>query len=320
MPQENPARNASAQPAAMSPAQELVEWLYAEARASRWGLKPERLAQALARSAEHRFRGAHPSADELAAYWRSLHIEDLALACACSEGSEPAWEYFMAHYRQDLYAAARAILGRGAGADDARACELADSLYAELYGLEQRKTGERRSLFDYFHGRSKLSTWLRAVLAQRHVDAIRAGRRTDSLEEKEEAELLPARGSAAPPDPERARFLTLLQTALAEAIAALAPRDRLRLAYYYAQELTLAQIGRLLGEHEATASRHLERTRRKLREQVERALRDGRVGAGARAGGLDDAQVRLCFEYATQEWPFDLTGALWKNTPRKAED
>ena len=59
---------------------------------------------------------------------------------------------------------------------------------------------------------------------------------------------------------------------------ALAPRDRLRLAYYYVEELTLAEIGKLLGEHEATVSRKLERTesdfgpnrRGPPREEVER--------------------------------------------------
>src|SRR5713101_6281496 len=109
-------------------------------------------------------------------------------------------------------------------------------------------------------------------------------------------------GSPVPQDPERARYLTLLQATLLEALAALDARDRLRLAYYYVQELTLAEIGRLLGEHEATASRHLERTRRVLRRQVERAL------AGEKR--LSEAQIRLCFEYALEEWPFDLTGAL----------
>ena len=41
--------------------------------------------------------------------------------------------------------------------------ELADSLFAELYGLSAEKRG---SLLRYFHGRSSLKTWLRAVLAQ----------------------------------------------------------------------------------------------------------------------------------------------------------
>ena len=59
-------------------------------------------------------------------------------------------------------------------AGEARARELADSLYAELYGLNGAGGARGRALLDYFHGRSKLATWLRTVLAQRHVDALRA--------------------------------------------------------------------------------------------------------------------------------------------------
>lgn len=311
MAQANPAGTPAGQPekSASLPAS-LVEWLFAQAQASRWGLALQRFAQALARSAESRFRGARPSPEEVARYLKSLHLEDLALACACSEGKDAAWEYFVAHYRSDLNTAARAILG--GGADSARAGELADSLYAELYGLDPAGSSKRKSLFDYFHGRSKLSTWLRAVLAQRHVDAIRAGRRTESLEEKEESELIRPHGKASTPDPDRPRYLTMLQQALTQAIGELAPRDRLRLACYYVQEMTLAQIGKMLGEHEATASRHLERARHELRQQVERALRDGT----APARGLSEAQIHLCFEYAVEEWPFDLSGVLWKNTPK----
>jgi hypothetical protein len=54
--------------------------------------------------------------------------------------------------------------------------------------------------------------------------------------------------------------------------------------------LTLAQIGRLLGEHEATVSRQLARARRTLHEDVERHLRD--------AMKLSDAEIQQCFEYA----------------------
>lgn len=302
----------------------LVEWLLAKAQASRWGLTRARFAQSLYRSVEHRFYGACPSDAEVAAYLESLHAEDLALACACSDGSERAWEHFMRNYRQDLYAAARAITGH-AGADEERVRDLADSLYAELYGLESRGSGadaRRRSLFDYFHGRSKLSTWLRAVLAQRHVDALRAGQHTEPLEEQE-AEALPSHRRDAPPDPDRSRYVALLQAALLAALAALSPRDRLRLTYYYVHEMTLAQIGRIVGEHEATTSRHLDRTRRDLRQHVERALRDGcgSVDGAAPSGKLSDAQIRLCFEYALEEWPFDLTRALSAETPRpKLED
>ncbi len=315
MPRESPADSRLDQ--FVSTHARFVEWLLAKTQAARWGVTRERFAQALLCSVEHRFGGANPTGAELIAYLESLHAEDLVLACACSDGNEQAWEYFMEKYRQDLYAAARAIIGQThTGANEARARELADSIYAELYGLEQGEK-RRRSLFEYFHGRSKLSTWLRAVLAQRHVDALRAGQRTESLEEKEEAGILRSRAADVPADPDRGRYLALLQAALLEALAALSPRDRLRLAYYYVQELTLAQIGRILGEHEATTSRHLDRTRRDLRQQVERALRDGRVSVSGAppAGKLSDAQIRLCFEYALEEWPFDLTRALSPENP-----
>lgn len=290
----------------------LVERLYARAHAERWQLSAAvdgPFAQALQRSAEHYASKlpATPDSSEIESHLNSLHLEDLALACACAEGNEAAWEHFVREFRPVLYAAARAIAGESAR-------ELADSLYAELFGVSE--TGaERKSLFRYFHGRSKLSTWLRAVLAQRHVDALRASRRTESLDEGAELPSVP--GASANQsggrlgateereslDPERERYLTLLQATLTAALAALKPRDRLRLSYYYVQDLTLAQIGRLLGEHEATVSRKLDRTRRELRKKVESAL----AGDPHR---LSEAQLQLCFEYARGEWPFDLTRTL----------
>src|SRR5262249_56414706 len=60
--------------------------------------------------------------------------------------------------------------------------ELADSGVAEFYGLGDGKNGER-SLFRYFHGRSSLKTWLRAVMAQRQIDTVRVLKRFVSLDE-----------------------------------------------------------------------------------------------------------------------------------------
>ena len=233
------------------------------------------------------------------AYLDSLHAADLALACACSEGNAAAWDFFMARFRPELYRAGRAIAGEVAGRD------LADSLYAELYGLREA-AGQRKSLFDYFLGRSKLTTWLHAILAQRHVDGIRRSRRTEPLEdgeaEKPSSSNYAATTAASSPDPERNRFLAILQVVLTAALDVLMPRDRLRLAYYYVEGLTLAEIGRLLGEHEATVSRKLERTRSGIRKHVEGALRQEKK--------LSAAQLQLCYEYAREEWPFDLTRAL----------
>ena len=277
----------------------LIGGLYEKAQAAlpmlREALSQDTFAQALHRSVEQRFRGTSPAPREVASYLESLHVEDLALACACCEGNEQAWEHFVTRFRPQLYAAARAIAGQSA------AHELADSLYADLYGLEQR-AGQRRSLFEYFHGRSKLSTWLRAILAQRYVDGLREARRTKSLEDEKAIEAISDPEPAGGWDPDRGRYLAMLQAALTEALAGLNARDRLRLAYYYVQQLTLAQIGRLMNEHEATVSRKLARTQRSLRQQVESALRSSKR--------MSEAQIRLCFEYAMEEWPYDLTQVL----------
>ena len=308
----------TAAPPALVPAT-LAERLLARAVASAPDLRAQcpasAFAEALERSATSRFKDEPrpPSPAEVERYLESLHHADLALACACAAGNDAAWEHFVRTYRPDMYAAARAV------AKQANPHELADGIYAELFGLEERE-GKRRSLFHYFHGRSKLSTWLRAIVAQRFVDQLRAQRRTTSLTEDSDAEgssgapLFPPQsgGKGGPgaahtldaPDPDRDQLLVTLQRAVESAIASLDPRDRLRLSYYYTQDLTLAQIGRLLGESEATASRKLDRTRADLRKRIEESLRN--------AHRLSDAQIQLCFDYAREQWPFDLSAALTK--------
>jgi RNA polymerase sigma-70 factor, ECF subfamily len=273
----------------------LLGQLFRKAGAARWELSEEAFARALHRSATHRFGEGEAEAEEIAGYLESLHLEDLALACACIEGKERAWEHFIATYRRDLRQAGRAIAGESLGP------ELADSIYADLFGLEERD-GERRSLFVYFHGRSKLATWLRALLARRHIDRVREQRRLASLEETPGAEAYADPKASAHPDPHRARYLGLFRREVRAAIEGLEPRQRLRLAWYYTDQLTLAQIGRLLGEHEATASRKLDRARRDLRARVEGRLRSEH--------GLTDAEVELCYEYASGAAAFDLGDAL----------
>jgi RNA polymerase sigma-70 factor len=259
----------------------LVDRLYRQSGATRWTLPIDRFARALETSAAKAFAGKNPSDRDVERYAASLHLEDLALACACADGDTAAWDHFVGQHRPVLYRAADA-LDPGGGAR-----EVADSLYAELYGLSERH-GERRSLFAYYHGRSSLATWLRAVLAQRHIDRVRSVKRFEPLDDDPPV----AAPAVYTPDPDRPRYLALVRRTLREVLAALISRDRLRLGLYYGQKLTLAEIGRILGEHEATVSRHLSRIRKEIRAQVERRLR---------AHGLDDAGVAACFEYASDD-------------------
>ena len=295
----------------------LVEKLYAQSQAARWGLSLERFSFSLERSAAKRFAGEAASGQKLEDYLTSLHVEDLALAAACAAGCESAWEHFFSTYRQYLYAAAAAITRRSSS--DPYACEFADSLYATLYGRET--TIGRVSLFNHFHGRSKLSTWLRAVLAQRYIDVLRQEKRLECLEDEDGMErVLPPKQKAdwEPGDPNRARYLHLLATALKQAIASLNSLDRTRLISYYLKDLTLAEIGKAMNEHEATVSRKLERVRQELKQKVIAILKSGRAAKNGLEAqpGLEDAQIQLCFEYATEAWPFDFSYLLEAIPPR----
>jgi RNA polymerase sigma factor (sigma-70 family) len=279
---------------------EILGRLYGQSGAAAWGVSETAFAAALERSAQKTLAEGAKDTRRLERFLSALHVKDLALACACAEGTELAWDHFVREFRPVLYRSADALAPGGSARD------LADSVYAELFGLEKRD-GERRSLFRYYHGRSSLATWLRAVLAQRHVDRIRAERRLDPIEDEAS---YPAAATNPEDDPDRPRFLALVRLALLRAIATLADRDRLRLGCYYGQALTLAETGRLLNEHEATVSRQLARTRKAIRAEVERYLR--------KEQGFGDEQIALCFQCTIDDpGPLDLEEMLGSGRSRK---
>lgn len=270
--------------------------LWNRARAERWNLRADALTEAAARGA---LKSGAAEGIGVDAYLDALHAEDLALAVACRNGDSRAWEHFILSLRPSLYSAARTIAG-----DQVRGRELADSLWADLYGLEVRD-GRRRSTLEYFHGRSSLLTWLRAVLAQRHIDYVRSQSRIKPLDEAVENSRIDPNSNHNqndPAEPERARYVAMLGLALDFALKALAPRDRMRMAYYYRHQMSLKEIGRLMSEHESTVSRKLGHTRDQLKSEIERRLR--------KIERLSQEQIRLCYDFAAGDLRLDLTRAL----------
>jgi hypothetical protein len=172
----------------------LIARAYQQSDAPRWALSFDHFAYSL-----HASICASTDAPEVAI--SSLRLSDLAFAAACRAGIEKAWEEFVRRYRPILYSAARAIAG-----DEFRARELADSLYADLYGTGPLQ-GRRRSLLDHFHGRSSLTTWLRAVLAQRQVDYLRELRRVEALVNRADR---PEPVTIESADRERERYLPII--------------------------------------------------------------------------------------------------------------
>ena len=123
---------------------------------------------------------ARASAEQKADFCAGLRLEELALARACAAGNERAWQDFIARYRQKLHGMALHITR-----DGAHAAELADSLFADLYGVNARN-GVRSSKLVFYTGRGSLEGWLRTVMAQEFINRYRKQKRTVSLEEQTE--------------------------------------------------------------------------------------------------------------------------------------
>ena len=189
-------------------------------------------------------------------------------------------------YRQPLLRAGIAITG-----NETVGRELADGLYAELYGLTVRD-GERRCPLDSYSGRGSLIGWLRTTLAQRHVDRHRRTHREQPLDETGDC---PATGGEAAAEPDESA-LPLLASAVQDALEGEGAEEKFLLASYYLDGRKLHEIATVLGVHEATVSRKLKRVTTTIRKQIVRALE--RKGLSRR-----EAEEALATD------PRDLTGA-----------
>jgi RNA polymerase sigma-70 factor (ECF subfamily) len=197
----------------------------------------------------------------------SLKIEDLALAQGCARGNDAAWERFAARYGGRLRTIALSITREESSARD-----LAGSLYADLFGS--------RKLLSY-SGRGSLEGWLRAVMAQEHINWIRASQRLTSYEAAAEFGAVTDRH----PSDEH------LAAAVDAALCILKSEERFLLASYYLDGRTLAEIARTLHVHESTVSRRMEKLVVKLRKQTIKELRRRGV-TGAAAEELLGSDVR----------------------------
>ena len=159
--------------------------LYERSGAAAYGVSAEQFAAILDEILrkylpDNSANSAHASAEQKADFCAALRLEELALARACAAGNERAWQDFIGRYRQKLHSMALHITR-----DGAHAAELADSLFADLYGVNARD-GVRSSKLVSYTGRGSLEGWLRTVMAQEFINRYRKQKRTVSLEEQTE--------------------------------------------------------------------------------------------------------------------------------------
>ncbi len=276
--------------AAPAPSSKLLRELYVESGAGEFGLGESDFGELLA-AVGRKYLPAAADLDSVARFYRGLHLQELALARACAAGNEKAWEVFLTRYREKLYDAAGAITR-----EDSSARELADSLYAELYGTSERG-GQRVSKLAYYSGRGSLEGWLRATLAQEHVNSLRRARHEVSLEEKQEA----GQQFAAADPPAQAVADARITQAADEALSALTAEQKYIVAAYYLDGRTLAEIARVLHVHESTISRKLEKITTAVRKNVV---------AGLVRRGMSRGQAEEALEVDVRDLALDVRARL----------
>ena len=209
----------------------------------------------------------------------SLQADDLCLIVACEQGDEVAWSDLVGRFTTTVRSAARSASSNEDAAED-----LAQSIWAELYGLRVRADGKPTSKLAYYSGRGSLAGWLRAVVGQLAVDQHRKQSRLVQTEDDADLDRLAQHvddgneqllsvGAVNPEQSLANKFAGAeMQKALARSFKELSDEDRLLVKLYYFDGLRLREAGAILGVHEATASRRLTRIHSDLRNFVEHIL------------------------------------------------
>ena len=274
---------------------ELIGELHAKSGGGKFGITCEGFAAILCDVAA-KYVPETGNESEVRVFLQSLRVEELALARACASGDNSAWEIFLTRYREKLYQAALRI-----AREDSAARELADGLYAELYGVSTRE-GERVSKLASFTGRGSLEGWLRTVLAQEFVNRYRRTKRLVSLDEEIEEGAQFAAREAEPSSSGDSR----LESCTDEALAALSSEVRLVLAAYYLDGRTLAEVARMLGVHESTVSRKVDKLAKSLRKKIV---------AGMMRQGVDRRAAEEALEVDVRDLQVNIRRSLGQESP-----
>jgi RNA polymerase sigma-70 factor len=226
-----------------------------------------------------KYLGSSPSKSAVVAFVKGLHASDLYLATACArhgpggdlayqkgvpaEDASVAWKVFETTYKSYIHSLARFFYRSGFIADD-----LADNILADLF-LPERSGISRIASFS---GRSSLSTWLRVVVCNRAINALRSS--SHVAQTKEVQPEIPDEPSLTTVEStlRARRYGPALEDSFALACQTLTSRQRLMLLWRYEQNLQLGQIGRLLGIHQSNVTRQIERMQSQLRKEVIRLL------------------------------------------------
>ncbi len=289
--------SSSTNPAIRSATDGVLPELFAKAECEKVGLTRDSFAVILIEVATK--YSPTSSEAELRTFLLSLRVDELALARGCAAGNDRAWELFLTRFREKLYLSALRIVR-----EDSAAHELADNLYADLYGTTTRE-GRRVSKLASYTGRGSLEGWLRTVLAQEYVNRYRRTKRLVSLDQESEEGVQFQAPNPAPAPVIDKRLSQATDTALAQ----LSAEDRLVLSSYYLDGRTLADIARMLSVHESTISRKLDKLARSLRKQILAALTKA---------GMSRRQAEEALEVDVRDLQVDIRRSLTQDSQSRS--
>jgi RNA polymerase sigma-70 factor (ECF subfamily) len=226
--------------------------------------------------------------DELtsAASLERLAIEDLYLACACTQGTRGAAARFESLYGSVIKrSVARTLLNpkdREEAAQKARQVLL---------------VGENAKIAQY-RGKGPLEHWVAVAVIRIAVSTGRSETAERRLRQKLVAQTI------GPENPEarfiRAQLKEAVERAIAEALEGLESSDRLLLRLYLVGGMSASAIARTLGVNQTTIGRRIQRIRDRLFQKIMRSLKranlapnDLRSIMGIVSGSIDVSLSRL---------------------------
>jgi RNA polymerase sigma-70 factor (ECF subfamily) len=145
-------------------------------------------------------------------------------------------------------------------------------------------------------------------MAQEFINRYRKQKRTVSLEEQTDEGVQFAAAVTDPASTPDSALQPQLEAATDRALAELSAEDRFTLAAYYLDGRTLAEIAGMLGLHESSVSRRLDRLAMGLRK---------RILAGLRALGMSHAQATEALETDVRDMQLNLRSRLMQDSGTK---
>ncbi|MFP2905777.1 sigma-70 family RNA polymerase sigma factor [Pyxidicoccus sp. 3LFB2] len=195
----------------------------------------------------------------------SLSLSDLYLACACLQGTAPAYEAFERNYLSLLPAKLRRLKQPDAVIDDV--CQITRVKLLVTTPESAPKIGE-------YTGRGALLSWV-VVTAGRIANKLRAAEKPAPDEDSEEIfKALPGQGIDPALDVMKRRHQAEFRQAVYEASATLSADERHLLRLHFADQLSTYELGLLFRVNQSTISRWLKSTRTRVYEETRRRLQE----------------------------------------------